>query len=541
MYLIENDGTKNLVSILIASLREEELKKRLEEYKDIEINHEIIVISPFEVIHPKVKWIKEEERKGNVYAMQKAFENSIGNYIIFLADDVSPTPYAIDNLFHFVRMRGEPFLGSFIMTEENGKEQDCWYIKDKLYACYGCIARKHIKQIGGFFDTEYKHSWCDPDLAMRVWSNVGKVEICPTAIVINRQIHDEIYKENSSHYFEQDTNTFRRKWSTKLGFDVNASWNTFNKSFFTLEERNNHIQMDKCLAIPYKETDNPILSCLLSCRVFNSSEFIHPIKCDMDRTDRFNLYTFFDSFIYYNKETDYKKIEFLVKFDSDNELALNEYIYNNKLSEKYPQLIIRPFIFGRWEGRNSLYDMYEFLFTRRNLSSRFVTFASDDSLFYNNHNGGGNIFEILKINQQEDYVLLTSHNKQDLWDSIEHWKKDTNKWRDGWLTEPYPIVSVKLMEIMGNMGFQNNIDSSFTLLAVMLKCKYNIDIRRLINGWMLRGNKKVETDNYNTAFNEEFCISIDQVPQENSYFWKLVEQQTSNIYLQMGVKNGMVD
>jgi GT2 family glycosyltransferase len=148
MHNTENDGTVNKVSILIASLREEELKKRLEEYDNIQINinYEIVVVSPFEVVHPKVKWVKEEERKGNVYAMQKAFNNSTGNYIMFLADDVSPTISSIDNLFHFVRMRGEPFLGSFIMTDEQGKEQDSWYIKDKLYACYGCIARKDIEK-----------------------------------------------------------------------------------------------------------------------------------------------------------------------------------------------------------------------------------------------------------------------------------------------------------------------------------------------------------------------------------------------------------
>jgi len=218
------------ISILIASLREEELKKRLKEYNnlDIKTDYEIIVVSPFEVIHPKVKWIKEEEIRGNVYAMEQAYQNSRGNYIMYFADDISPVEGSIDLMYKFIKDKTEPFLGAFKMIGLDYNEQQPWGINGKLYACYGAISRKSIELIGGFFDTSFKHSWCDPDLSLRVWEK-GNVEKSLVAMVINNQITDNIHINNTKLYFDIDTKTFLHKWHKKLNIPLNTYWHSFNK------------------------------------------------------------------------------------------------------------------------------------------------------------------------------------------------------------------------------------------------------------------------------------------------------------------------
>ena len=86
------------------------------------------------------------------------------------------------------------------------------------------------------------------------------------------------------------------------------------------------------------------------------------------------FFLFLNSFLAVTEGKYNDKVEFLIKLDSDNEIALNEYIKCEGFKRKYPQLQIRPVVFGRWEGRKSLYSVYHFLFTRKNPSSKFIVF-----------------------------------------------------------------------------------------------------------------------------------------------------------------------
>jgi GT2 family glycosyltransferase len=222
----------NKVSILISSLREQLCKDLVYRLFDPHLDYEVVVVSPFRIVAHNTIWIEETVREGNVKAMQRAYEACTGDYIIFLADDVEPWAGSINEIYHYTKENQSslPFLAAFDMFNTDGTQQHPWAINNMLYACYGCISRKDIEKIGGFFDTRYYHSWCDPDLAMRVWMFGGKVKLCKYAKLINKQIFDDCFKENQKH-FEEDKNKFIEKMGKYLGISKDAYWESFNKEY----------------------------------------------------------------------------------------------------------------------------------------------------------------------------------------------------------------------------------------------------------------------------------------------------------------------
>lgn len=227
------------ISILLASLREQECKERIKELTNDKLEYEIVVTSPFPVEGKNVIWVPELERQGNVWAMYQAYIKSSGDYIIYMADDTILLPKEIENMIKFLELEPTiPTLGSFTMVSTEGQEQNHWCIQTLngnryLYACYGCINRKWIDLVNGFFDIDFKHSWCDPDFSMRIWNiKNGRVVKCSEAKVINKQNNfDSIHEENTKMYFEKDTKTFIKKWGHLIGDDQLQEWNKFNKEF----------------------------------------------------------------------------------------------------------------------------------------------------------------------------------------------------------------------------------------------------------------------------------------------------------------------
>lgn len=291
---------------------------------------------------------------------------------------------------------------------------------------------------------------------------------------------------------------------------------------------------------PYNPDHKPLITFLICCRVNDIKEFQFPDQKYNNSTEVHNLYTLLDSFKRIHNYHRLQDVEFIIKFDTDNDLALDEYLLHNELGRRFTELVIRPIIFNRWEGKNSLYLNYMYLFSKRNPASNFIGFLSDDCIFYNK------ILQQLDNFIKEKYVLLTTKNKKidedkgstlfpfagadGTIDYINDYKNESLKWRDGNLTEPYPIISTRLLESMGNLGWQIHIDSSFTLLTIILKRKYGLDIRRWIDGWCMRGDKRTSS-NYETNFNKNWVMSIDTVPSPNDYIWDLYETAARNIYL----------
>ncbi len=206
------------ISILLPSLRPEMVKRRIEEFAQTNSNvdYEIIVVSPFKVEGKNVKWI-EDRRLGSVFATNLAYYYSNSNYVMYYSDKVIPTKNCLTAMLNCVKLNVEPFIGAFKMVRFNGREIGAFKCYNKLYACYGCMSKKTVGLIGGFFDIYFLHSWADIDISLRCWEAGGKVEVCQDAIVKPIPLKDKVYKDHRNQTWNKDVEYFLNKWHSKLG------------------------------------------------------------------------------------------------------------------------------------------------------------------------------------------------------------------------------------------------------------------------------------------------------------------------------------
>jgi GT2 family glycosyltransferase len=209
------------ISILLPSLRPELIKQRIEEFAQTNpnVDYEIIVVSPFRIEDKNVKWIKDDgfPNNGSVMATQLAYYHSNSNYVMYFSDKVIPTKNCLTAMLNYVKLNVEPFIGAFKMIRSNGKEIGAFKCYNKLYACYGCMSKKTVELIGGFWDTNFYHSWADIDISLRCWEAGGKVEVCQNAIVKPIPLKDKVYKDHRSKTWDKDVEYFLNKWHYKLG------------------------------------------------------------------------------------------------------------------------------------------------------------------------------------------------------------------------------------------------------------------------------------------------------------------------------------
>jgi hypothetical protein len=206
------------ISILLPSLRFNALAKSISEFDNTnsDVDYEIVVVSPFEVEGIKTVWVPEIGRLGTILAEKIALRKARGEYIVYFSDDVSPTKDCLKNMLEFMKQHKDPFIGAFKMATSYGKEIGPFGAYNKLYACYGCLSKNTIELLNGYLSTDFQYSWADIDLSLRCWEANGSVEICQDAVVIPRQIEDEVYKSHR-HTFQEDFEVFLKKWHDKLG------------------------------------------------------------------------------------------------------------------------------------------------------------------------------------------------------------------------------------------------------------------------------------------------------------------------------------
>lgn len=251
------------------------------------------------------------------------------------------------------------------------------------------------------------------------------------------------------------------------------------------------------------------------------------------------------------KPEDRSKIEILIRTDNDDRLAhnrLNDAKFINSLG--FP---IRVFKHNRWEGRFTFNYHYMYLFSQRNPESKFIGFMTDDCLF--TEKCGNMIQELEERYLNKDYVVLhSSPIQQDTYPPT--WPLDLNmkerlkeiielgdyktlevtkRWCTSFLTESYPIVSSKLIEVIGNLGWQVNIDSTLALLNIILYQKYGLNIHFVLDTKHFIRMDSVRIDKENIPkypFNHDMTLNASKT-SSNQYLYKLMEQQAKNIYLNM--------
>ena len=211
------------------------------------------------------------------------------------------------------------------------------------------------------------------------------------------------------------------------------------------------------------------------------------------------------------------QIEFLIKYDEDDDARPPDSFF-----AAYP-FKIRTFIWSRGEGRHYLHHAQEYLFTQRDPRSRFLLMTADDFRFIR----PGFVSEILSI---KDEFCILGHNRPPIeaWAGVYEKEKAIRQWvvSFGGLS---PVVSVRLIEVCQNFGWQSNVDSWLMGLSVVLYDMYALIIWKALPHFCERGGGHGlgDTPTYN---NMELT---GMHGPDNKYWFELVRRQARNLYLNM--------
>jgi hypothetical protein len=230
-----------------------------------------------------------------------------------------------------------------------------------------------------------------------------------------------------------------------------------------------------------------------------------------------DLKTLLDSAEAYISPEERDKVEFLIKFDDDDDARPSD-----SFLAKYP-FSIRSFCWSRGEGRHYLHHAQEYLFAQRAPQSRFCLMTADDFFFTRSHF----VTEILDI-KDEFSILGPIRPPIESFAGIYDREEAIRRWvvSFGALS---PVISVRLMEVCQNFGWQSNVDSWAMGLSVVLYDLYRMVIWRTMPSFYARGGGYGlgDTPTYN---NMELT---GQKGPENKYWFELVKRQARNVYLNM--------
>jgi hypothetical protein len=230
-----------------------------------------------------------------------------------------------------------------------------------------------------------------------------------------------------------------------------------------------------------------------------------------------NLPGLLDSAVQHIRPDERDKIEFLIKYDDDDDQRPPESFFAS-----YP-FQIRTFVWSRGEGRHSLHHAQEYLFAQRDPRSRWLLMTADDFHFTRT----GFVSEILSI---PDEFCIIGHNRPpfETYAGIYEREDIIRQWNVAF-GELSPVVSARLIEVCQNFGWQSNVDSWLMALSVVLYDLYRIVIWRSMPHFYERGGGYGlgDTPSYN---NME--LTSQKVPA-NRYWFELVRRQARNVFLNM--------
>ncbi len=259
-----------------------------------------------------------------------------------------------------------------------------------------------------------------------------------------------------------------------------------------------------------------------------------------ERKSGHNYSTIFDLFENLSKtfvDKDREKIEIIIKIDNDDVQAISDCTQLHKYHFKTKVLQ-----YGKWEGRwcFNYHQMYMFSYVDK--KSRFICIITDDCLFYSEK--GKNLIKELETHKDNNYVIfggspfknekeLVQINPKERYDKKTDYKTVSKSWTTHYYIEGNSIVSKKIIECMGNMGWSVNIDITLGILPMLLYKKYNISIFNVLQNLVMeRKDNYREDKNVPSTFNETFQI-VEEKIKPDSYYYDLTEQQAKNIYLNM--------
>ena len=220
------------VSITLPSINQKLCEVAVNKILDItrDVDYEIVVVSPFEIRAPKVKWVLETEPLGNAAAHTQAYLHSQGELIVTFTDDVEPTePNWLKNAQDFYLSRSKSFFPYVCGINAGAFHIAYGY----LYPGLSVISRQSVEKIGTYCDPAYHSYYVEVDFGLRVWAAGGRCEICPGASF--RKIKDRFgtprpHDLEPNSWFQKDHQTFLNRWHHIYGSNWGSNPSDFNKN-----------------------------------------------------------------------------------------------------------------------------------------------------------------------------------------------------------------------------------------------------------------------------------------------------------------------
>ncbi len=230
-----------------------------------------------------------------------------------------------------------------------------------------------------------------------------------------------------------------------------------------------------------------------------------------------NLPAFLDSAVAHIAPHERENIEFLIKFDDDDDQRPSE-----RFLARYP-FTIRTFTYGRAEGRHSLHHAQEYMFAQRDPRSRFCLMTADDFVFTRS----GFVSEILEV-KDEFCIMCYRRPPIESYAGVYEQEEVVRRWVVSF-GEWSPVISSRLIEVCQNFGWQSNVDSWLMGLQVVLYDLYKIILWKTHDPFYARhgGHGLGDTPTYN---NMELT---GMSGPHNKYWFELLRRQARNIYLNM--------
>ncbi len=150
------------------------------------IDHEIVVVSPYEVSRPGVRWVAETAPRGSIAACNLGFANATGDVIALIADDNRLTKGAL-RLALAQLARREAACPTLLLgfPRRSGHLTFVGSVYGRYYPYFFVARPSTLERAGGAFDEGYRKHFADPDLGMRVWAAGGRCEIVTDATIVD--------------------------------------------------------------------------------------------------------------------------------------------------------------------------------------------------------------------------------------------------------------------------------------------------------------------------------------------------------------------
>jgi glycosyltransferase involved in cell wall biosynthesis len=149
-----------------------------------DIEHEIVVVSPFEISGPGVRWVRESDPRGSIAACNLGFKHATGDILVLIADDNRLDPGALQlALTHLETNEAQnPLLMVGFPLAVRGMVA-VGSVYGRYYPYFFMLRRATLAKLGGGFDESYVKFHADPDLGLRCWAAGGRCEFAPGALI----------------------------------------------------------------------------------------------------------------------------------------------------------------------------------------------------------------------------------------------------------------------------------------------------------------------------------------------------------------------